>query len=165
MMEKRSPRILISRLSHIGDCVLTLPILNTLRAHFPNAFLAWVVESPSDQLLNDHDALDHLIVLPRGWLKSISRVSQLRRELRSLCFDITVDPQSLTKSSVAAWLSGARRRIGFTRGVGRELAPSLNNELVRPKRTHVVDKSLELLAELGIRAPRISSPWLSRSVQ
>ena len=155
MTEKRSPRILISQLGDIGDTVLTLPILNTLRAHFPSALLAWVVESPADQLLEDHQALDHLIVLPRGWLKSMGRVCQLRRKLRSLDLDLTIDPQSRTKSSLAAWLSGARRRIGFARGVRRELAPSLNTELVRPRRTHVVDKSLELLTELGIRAPRV----------
>ena len=36
---KRAPRILISRLSHIGDSILTLPVLLALRAHFPNALL------------------------------------------------------------------------------------------------------------------------------
>lgn len=154
-MDTRSPRILISRLSHIGDCILTLPVANTLRAHFPNAYLAWIVERPSDQLLKKHDALDNLIVLDRGWMKSPRRVLRLRNQLRSLHFEITVDPQSLTKSAVPAWLSGARRRLGFAYGIGRELAPVLNNQLTHPGETHVVDRSLELLRTLGIRAPRV----------
>ena len=154
MTERTSPRILICRLSHIGDCILTLPVLNTLRAHFPNAFLAWVVESPTDQLLRNHPALDHLIVLPRGWMKSVPRVRQLRRELRQLRLDITIDPQSLTKSALVAWLSGARRRLGMARGPGRELAPWLNTQLVLPRQTHLVDRSLELLEGLGIRVPQ-----------
>ncbi len=58
MTDRRSPRILITRLSHIGDCILTLPVLNTLRAYFPDAFLTWVVERPADELLWGHEALD-----------------------------------------------------------------------------------------------------------
>lgn len=155
MRDTRSPRILISRLSHIGDCILTLPVLNTLRAYFPGAFIGWVVESPSDQLLDLHPALDQVIVVKRGWMKSPGRVRELRRQLRSLSLDISVDPQSLTKSSFVSWLSGARRRVGFARGVGRELAPWLNNQLCHPETTHVVDRSLELLRTLGIRAPHV----------
>jgi ADP-heptose:LPS heptosyltransferase len=152
---RRSPRILITRLSHIGDCILTLPVLNTLRAYFPAAFLTWVVERPADELLWGHEALDRLIVLERGWLKSPRRVFELRRKLRSLGVQIAVDPQSLTKSAVAAWLSGAPRRLGFARGVGRELGPVLNNELVAPRATHVVDRSIELLGALGVGASHL----------
>ena len=39
-----TPRILITRLSAIGDCILTLPLACALRDHFPKALLAWVVE-------------------------------------------------------------------------------------------------------------------------
>ncbi len=94
-------------------------------------------------------------MLERGWLKSPRRVFQLRRQLRSLGVQITVDPQSLTKSAAAAWLSAAPRRLGFARGVGRELGPVLNNELVAPRTTHVVDRSIELLGVLGIGASHI----------
>jgi lipopolysaccharide heptosyltransferase I len=148
-------RILICRLSHIGDCILTLPMLCALRANFPDAHIAWIVETPTDQLLRTHSALDQLIVVRRRWLKSVAEIRRVRRELREMEFDIALDPQGLTKSASCAWLSGARRRIGFARGAGRELSPWLNNELVRPGRTHLVEKSLELLVPLGIDRPRV----------
>jgi ADP-heptose:LPS heptosyltransferase len=114
-----------------------------------------VVERPSDQLLRNHSAIDELFVLPRGWLKSPAKLGELRRELKSHRFEIVVDPQSLTKSALPGWLSGARRRIGLARPQGREISVWLNNELVRPEARHVVDRSLEMLAPLGIESPRV----------
>ncbi len=68
---------------------------------------------------------------------------------------MAIDVQSLTKSAVLAWLSGARRRIGFGNPGGRELSKWLNNERVDPHATHVVDRYLELLRPLGIESPAV----------
>lgn len=154
-MEDRSPRILITRLSHIGDCVLTLPVLCALRSKFPSAFIAWAVEKPTNQLLELHPDLDRLILVPRGWLGKPKQILAIRRELRSHQFDISIDPQGLTKSSMLGWLSGARRRIGLKGDWGRELSKWLNNELVATTAPHIVDRSLELLQVLDIHQPQV----------
>lgn len=151
----QSPRILITRLSHIGDCIATVPVVNAIREAYPEAFIGWMVETPSNQLLQNHPALDYLLPVKRGWLKSPVRLWNIRRELQSQRFDIAIDPQSLTKSSVPAWLSGAKRRIGLAAPKGRELAPWLNNELVTPTSPHIVKRSLELLQPLGVEDPAV----------
>jgi lipopolysaccharide heptosyltransferase I len=148
-------RILIVRLSAVGDVVHGLPVLNALRGALPQAFLAWVVEQRAAALLGGHQSLDELIVVPRGWLKSPAAVWQLRRRLRAMRFDLTIDLQGLTKSAVAAWLSGARRRIGFGGTNGRELSPWLNNQRVVATARHVIDCNLELLQPLGIESPEV----------
>jgi lipopolysaccharide heptosyltransferase I len=148
-------RILIVRLSAIGDVIHGLPVLNALRDALPEAFIAWVVEGAGGQLLRDHKALDELIVVPRKWLKSPRTVVDLRRRLRALRFDLALDLQGLTKSALAARLSGARRRIGFDGHDGREVSRWLNNDLVTATRTHVIDRNLELLAPLGITNPAV----------
>ncbi|HEY2894563.1 MAG TPA: glycosyltransferase family 9 protein [Pirellulales bacterium] len=145
-----SPRILIVRLSAIGDVLHGLPVLVALREALPDAYLAWVVEGRSSELLRNHSSLDEVISVPRGWLKKPSAVWNLRRRLRAEGFDIAIDVQGLTKSAVAAWLSGAPRRIGFAGQDGREISRWLNNELVLPARTHVVDRNLELLRAIAI---------------
>ena len=143
-------RFLIVRLSAIGDCIHSLPLLCALRKAYPDAFIAWMIEGRTGDLLEGHPALDRLVRVRRKWLKSPRAVLRLRRELRDMKFDVAIDSQGLTKSAVAARLSGARRRIGF-RGVdGRELSPWLNNDLVEPTATHVIDRNLELLRPLGI---------------
>ena len=148
-------RILICRLSAIGDCVLTMPVACALRDALPEAHIAWLVQGGGAQLLRGHAAIDELIVVPRGWLKSPRRVWSIRQSLKQRRFDIVIDPQSLTKSATAGRLSAAPRRIGFDRPVGRELAPWLNNELVLPGSSHVVDRYLELLRPLGIEQPTV----------
>jgi lipopolysaccharide heptosyltransferase I len=149
------PRILIVRLSAIGDVLHGMPVLCALREALPQAFIAWVVEGVSAQLLKQHPALDELIQVPRKWLKSPKTVLQLRRKLRALRFDVAIDMQGLTKSAVAARLSGARTRIGYSGVDGRELSPWLNNKLVAPIGTHVIDRNLELLKPLGISNPAV----------
>jgi heptosyltransferase-1 len=156
-MSKLEPnaRILIVRLSAIGDVLHGLPVLNALRDALPRAFLAWVVESRAAELLRSHKALDELIVVPRRWLKSPREVIHLRRRLRALRFDLALDLQGLSKSAIAGRLSGAQRRIGFDGRDGRELSRWLNNQRVLPKRTHVIERNLELLAPLGIVDPLV----------
>lgn len=156
----RSPRILITRLSAIGDCILTMPLAVALRDAFPQSFIAWAVEGVAGTVVERHAAIDLAIRLPRRFARSPGALLRLRQRLRSLRFDLAIDPQSLTKSSLVAWLSGAKRRIGFSRPVGRELAPWLNTELVESRGRHVVDRYVELLNPLGkaARAVRFDFP-------
>ena len=154
MLQNPNPRILIVRLSAIGDCVHSLPLLNALRDAYPESYICWLVEGRAGDLLEGHPALDQVIRIPRKWLKSFRTVRKLRSELRELRFGVTIDPQGLTKSAVAAWLSGSRTRIGFGGVDGREMSPWLNNVLVEASASHVVDRNLELLLPLGIRSPK-----------
>src|SRR3989304_3508806 len=119
----RSPRILIVRLSAIGDVIHGVPVLCALRAALPDAYLGWVVEGHMGNLVDGHPALDTLIRVPRAWLLAPREIWQAHRRLRQLKFDVAIDLQCLTKSAVAAWLSGAPRRIGKSGPDGRELGP------------------------------------------
>jgi heptosyltransferase I len=148
-------RVLICRLSAVGDVVHGLPVLCALREHYPTAFLAWVVEQGPADLLRGHSALNELVVVPRGWSKSPAEIWRLRQRLRELRFDLTVDLQGLTKSALAARLSGASRRIGFGDEKGRELSRWLNNELVQSTSPHIIDCNLQLLTKLGIAQPAV----------
>jgi ADP-heptose:LPS heptosyltransferase len=146
-------RILIVRLSAIGDTIQTLPLAAALKRAHPDCLIGWVVEKPSSPLIVGNPAVDWHYTLPRGWLKSLSAVSGLRRALGAQRFTVALDPQGLTKSAVVALLSGAGLRIGFRRGEAREIAPLLDNRLVAPRGRHVVDMTLSLLNGLGLEPP------------
>src|SRR5262245_5952361 len=129
-MDLTAPRILIVRLSAIGDTVLSLPVLCALRDRFPHATIGWIVERTSAPLLRGHPDLNHLIEVPRGWQKSPGMVWQTARKLRRIGFDVALDLQGLSKSAITAWLSGAKQRVGFVRSdfEGRELSTLINTE-------------------------------------
>ena len=155
MIALNSPRILISRLSHIGDCILTLPMLSAIRRKYPEAYICWAVEKPSNQLLESHPGLDEIMLIPKGWMGKPSAWRYVAGELRSRKFDIAIDPQGITKSAMLSFLSGARKRIGIRGKWGRELAPLLNNCNVQQECAHLVDRSLELLEPLGIQKSHV----------
>jgi lipopolysaccharide heptosyltransferase I len=162
------PRILIVRLSAIGDVIHGLPVLNALRRRFPEAFLGWVIEGRAADVVEGHEALDQLIRVPRGWTKSLGGVRRVRRELKRFKFDIAVDLQCLTKSSLAAWLSGAPRRLGAAGADGREISKWFNNELTRVAQAeHVIDHYLQIVRPLGIHASavRFGIPRRSEDVE
>lgn len=151
--ESPSPRILIVRLSAMGDLIHGIPVLCALRQAMPQATLGWVAEGRNADLLEGHPDLDHLIRVPRHWWKSPRAILEMRRTLRELHFDTTLDLQCLSKSAAAAWLSGARRRIGFAGSLGREISQWLHNELVDGTAEHVIDRYLKILRPLGIENP------------
>ena len=142
------PKILITRLSHIGDCVLTLPMVNRIKERFPNSVVSWAIESPTHKLLADQSAVDEFITIPKAWMKKPSNWMDLRKQFLKRNFDIAIDPQGITKSAMLGFISGAKTRIGIKGQWGRELSPWLNNRLVETRKTHLVDRSLELLAAL-----------------
>lgn len=155
MPSDATPRILICRMSAIGDAILTMPVACALREEFPGAHIAWVVEKKAAPMIRGHQTLDQVIEFERGWMGSLKGIRAVRDELQSHQFDVTIDCQGLTKSSLAAWLSGAPQRIGFAGYHGGEVSRLLNNTLVTPVFTHVTDRSLELLIPLGIHSPKV----------
>jgi heptosyltransferase-1 len=152
---ERSPRILIVRVSAIGDVIHGIPVLCALREALPKAFLAWIAEGTAGDVLEGHAALDELVRVPRRWWKSPRELWRMRERLRSLRIDIALDLQCLTKSAITAWLSGAPRRIGMGGADGRELSKLFNNELVEAGGTHVLEHYLSMLRPLGIESPQM----------
>jgi heptosyltransferase-1 len=159
LMQNRNQinRILIVRLSAVGDTILNLPIACAIRRYLPNVEIGWVVMHGAADLLVGHPCVDQLFVLTPEATRSTVDYLRFAKSLRQWRPDVAIDPQGLTKSSILGLLSGAKQRIGLASSEfeGRELSTWINNTIVVPKYSHVVDRSLELLQPLGIFDPSI----------
>lgn len=155
MTDIEAPRVLISRMSAIGDAILTLPVACALRTHFPDAYIGWVVEKKAAPMVRGHEALDAVIELERGWFTSPSRIREARNLLRPHRFQFSIDCQGNTKSSLAGRIAGAKQRIGYAGKHGCELSRMFNNTKVQTVFSHLTDRSLELLSPLGINSPQV----------
>lgn len=138
-------RVLLTRLSAIGDCILTLPLATSVKSLWPDCELTWAVDCAAAKLLEPHASIDRVLKIPKGWLKRTSQWQQLRSVLGECEFDLVLDPQGLSKSSLLGWLSGAKVRVGFDYSHGREIAPLLATKRVRRSHSHMVDCYRELL--------------------
>jgi heptosyltransferase-1 len=145
------PRFLITRLSALGDTVNTMPVATALRRAYPKSFIAWATDAAYVPLVSGHPAVNEVISVPRGFAVRPGQWLLMRRQLKRLSFDVAIDPQSLSKSSLVAWLSGASHRIGFAGPWGRELSPLLNNVNVTSRPKNAVVRYLKVLDPLGIK--------------
>ncbi len=156
-------RILIVKLSSIGDIIHTLPSLAAIRKALPDAEIAWAAEKRSAEILRCNSMIDHLIEVDTRSLRGGKIIEGFRRELtkqvrdlRKFKYDIALDFQGLLKSAMIAKISGAERRIGFSKKDLREPAGRvfLTETVKIPEMTHVIRKNL-MLAEggLGIAVP------------
>lgn len=148
------PRILLVKLSAVGDVVHALPALHALRTHLPHAHIGWVAHPGPANLLEGHPELDELILLPRrprqyGGLAGFARLVKTLRS-QGAGWDWAIDLQGLTKSGLVALISGARQRVGFAGKASRELNGMLMNYHVQPTARQVVRMNIELLQPLGV---------------
>jgi heptosyltransferase I len=151
-------RILIVKLSAIGDIIHTLPAVAALRRAYPEAWLAWIVERAGASLLRGNPDLDELITVDThawraNWWMGLRHIWYVTRHLRRASFDLCIDFQGLLKSALFAYVSGAPQRLGFPRQLCREplsvVFTNLRGPLVDPT-AHVVDQAVELLQALGV---------------
>ena len=111
------------RLSALGDVVMGLNVLSTLRARFGSAHIGWLVEDRFAPLLEGHPQIDSLHVYERkgiGPLSGWPRVIALAKELRAENYEVALDFQGNMKSGVLTRLSGAPRRVGLAPPLSRE---------------------------------------------
>ncbi len=155
-------RILMIRLSAVGDVVRTLPALAVLRNNFPLAKIVWLVEERSSDILLGQPELDEVIVFPRtGWTKrlisgkwwplggeAIGFIKRLRQER----FDLVVDFHGIFKSGLFSRISGAGLRVGFEKGFSKEWSHLLTNWRVplAGSRISRFERNLELLRRAGL---------------
>ena len=151
-------RVLIIRLSALGDIVHGLPAAALLKDRLPDLELSWLVEPAGVPLLAGNPVVDRVIVFPakqwRKQLRSVSGIGATAAEagsfvgaLRERHFDAILDLQGLCKSALPGFLSGANLRFGFkgTReGAERLLTHPLDVGDYFGFNTHVVDLNLRL---------------------
>src|SRR3989442_8543941 len=135
-------RILIVKLSAIGDVVHTLPAAALLKRALPEARIAWAVGPRAAAILKGSPVIDDLIELQTG-----AAFAGMRSQLNVRGFvDIAIDFQGLIKSGLVAFTSRARRRVGFETSDLRERASRLflTEQVETSQFKHVIDKNLAL---------------------
>jgi len=114
-------RILLLRLSALGDIVFALPALRLLRLLRPTARIEWLCEDRHQQILAEHPDLDRVHVYPRR-AGNVAIFNHLRRLRGEDPFDAVVDFQSNLKSALNLLAVRSSRTIGFSRPLSREFA-------------------------------------------
>ncbi|MEE4144021.1 MAG: lipopolysaccharide heptosyltransferase I [Halieaceae bacterium] len=147
-------RVLVVKLSSLGDVIHTLPALGDAAAALPGLVFDWVVEEAFAEIPAWHSAVDRVIpVAIRRWRKRPLREftgpewRAARRSLQEQDYDAVIDAQGLLKSAVVARLVPASR-YGMDRASAREPLAALayDHPIHVPRDMHAVERSRLLFA-------------------
>lgn len=157
-------KILIIKLSAIGDVVQTLPALEAIKGIYPTSEITWVVEEAAAGILDGHQLVHRVLISRRkSWIRmlktpftfftGIKRILAFLHELRSTRYDIAIDFQGLLKSGILIGLARAHRKIGFDRT--REFSYLFLNEKLPAydKEKHALERYLDVARYLGAVNP------------
>lgn len=157
-------RVLIVKLSSIGDVIHALPVSAALKDAYPHIEISWIVEEMAAPMVVGNPCLHEVITLPSGWRSkrfsssALAPFAKLRRDLHARRFDIAIDLQGLSKSAIVAYASGARYRFGYD--WLRELSPLLETRIARrPESLHVIEQFLDVARFLGAPVTNVRFPF------
>ena len=146
-------RILLVRLSHLGDVCHALVVFHGLRQAYPKARIWWAMQPEFAGLVEGLDGLAGVVPFDRrgGW----RAWPRMRKELKRLRFDFAVDAQGNWKSAVATRLSGAPIRLGMAKADWREpsAARAMSHLAERARGAHAIDRAHALVRCLGPDLP------------
>ncbi len=161
-------RILVLRLSAVGDVIRTLPAVKALKEHTPSSSITWIVEEPSRAFLESQPEVDEVILFPRKrWTKGIKSlrgiwgtIGEMRgfvKNLRRRKFDVVLDFHGILKSGVLSFLSGSPKRIGYDRRSTKEGNFLFSNVKVKllKERTSRFERNLALLRGMGLELKKL----------
>src|SRR5262249_20858886 len=122
---KNPRRVLLVQLDHLGDAVLSTPLIAELRAAFPEAGID-VLASPSNHEVFEADPqVDRVGVAERTWFERrpdrwalLTAVWSLGRSLRGIGYDLGIDVRGDVLSVIVLALAGVPRRVGWSMGGG-----------------------------------------------
>ena len=152
-------RVLIIKLRHHGDVLLSSPVFSVLKTQAPNAELDALVYADTQDMLSLHPAIAQLHTIDRQWKKlglwrQAAAELALLRALRQRCYDLIIH---LTEHWRGAWLCQSLRprwsvapvvrgRIGLWRKSFTHLQAVPQHAL-----RHTVESNLDALRRLGIQ--------------
>ena len=151
-------RLLMVRLSAMGDIIHTLPAVAALRKAFPQAMLGWLVEERWADLIGccqtppsgGRPLVDKIhTVNTKVWRQALSSHKTWReataaiRQIRCVKYDTAIDFQGAVRSALLARLTGASSLVGFAEP--RENAASLfYTKKVFAQGRHIIEQNLTL---------------------
>ncbi|WP_418319488.1 lipopolysaccharide heptosyltransferase I [Piscinibacter sakaiensis] len=157
-------RVLIVKLSSLGDVVHALPVIHDMRAAIPGISIDWVVEPGFAPLLQRVDGIEGIVELPlrrwrKAWWTAVVRAefAAFRRRLRETSYDAVIDLQGLTKSVLVARLArGPSFGLAHRTDGSSYEAPArwlVDHPLMVPRHIHALDRSRQLAGSALAYAP------------
>jgi heptosyltransferase I len=137
------------RLSAIGDCCHTLPVVRTLQAAWPATQITWIMGRTERMLFGDIAGIE-FITFDKS--RGARAHADLRRTLRDRRFDLLLHMHPSMRANLASLCVRAPLRVGLDRARAKDYQWLFTNRRIPPRqRRHVMDVWFEFAEALGVR--------------
>lgn len=110
-------KILIIKLSSLGDVIHALPVPEAFKTIYPLARISFLVNREYGELLRDNPSIDEIFLFERkikgGFFQAASSYIKLLKFLRRSRFDLVIDLQGLLRSGLMSWVTRSKWIVGF----------------------------------------------------
>ncbi|NNM44315.1 MAG: putative lipopolysaccharide heptosyltransferase III [Chlamydiae bacterium] len=151
-------KILVIKMRHHGDVLLTSPLFSVLQSHLPNARIDAYVYADTVPMLDGHPAIVKFFGYDRKWKKlsffgKFAKEFSLLKEIRKEGYDLVINLTEGDRGAIAALYSGSPLRVGFDPGTGgfigkRKTFTHLAKNFSGSR--HTVERNLDVLRKIGI---------------
>ncbi len=161
-----APRILLIRPDHLGDMVLTTPVLDALKTQLPQAHITMMVGSWSSEVVARHPAIDRLLQCPfpgfqRAPQKPLTPYKVLfsfAQQLRRNNYDIAINLRpDFWWGAALVYLAHIPRRVGYAIAPGtpflNHVVPFHTPELATVSNLRLASVALEILDHVPLAEP------------
>jgi heptosyltransferase I len=139
----------VVRLSAIGDCCHTLPVVRTLQAAWPRTPITWIIGRTELGLLEGASGIEFITFDKRAPWASLAAI---RRQLADRRFPVLLHMHASMRANLVSAAVRADRRVGFDRVRARDYQWLFTNERIAPTPSqHVMDGLFAFAGHLGIR--------------
>jgi heptosyltransferase-1 len=176
----RGTRILVVKMSSMGDIVHAQPLVSDVLTHCPDACIDWVCEAPFAAIAEMNPGINQVIPIAwRKWRKRLhdpanrTALIEFVKKLRATQYDWVIDCQGLIKSAAVSRLARAAHRAGHAWHSAREPLASLayDRRVSVERSLHVVMRNrlvaagalgyeVNTQARFGLKARRFSPDWV-----
>ena len=153
-------KILAIRFGRLGDVILLIPALCSLKAAFPDARLTFLTGHRCAPIAELCPQIDEVISVDRIEMRdgpvwrALGKMTGLIRDIRARNFDLAIDFHSLRETNLLTWLSGATVRVGMKRYAAPYLGFCFNRPpVLEDKGLHVAEMFQKVAGGVANRPP------------
>lgn len=159
---KKVKKILVIKLRHHGDVLLTSPLFSYLKKALPEAQIDAYLYKDTLPMLEGHPAISGYLLYDRSWKKEslycrLLKEVSLLSSIRSGGYDLVINLTEGDRGAMAAMISQSLYKVGFDRGGKKGLGrKKVYTHTVKscPTPRHTVEKQLDVLRCMGLFPPK-----------
>lgn len=140
--------ICVLRLSAIGDCCHTLPVIRNIQRVWPDTRITWIIGASESRLLGDIAGVEFMVF---DKTRGFDAYRDIRRRLRGRRFPVLLNLHASFRANLVNLCVSADRKIGYDKSRAKDWQWLFTTERIPPRPSqHVMDGLLAFLQPLGI---------------